>query len=141
MNLFWGAVCIVWGFASGIIISTGVVSFINAIGIIPRLAMKAKITTHYLALANASLLGVIVGTIFYIWDVYLPLPKVIIALFALAIGLFVGCLAVAVAEVLNVIPIMENRLGLKRGMYIMILSFAVGKMIGSLFYYLYPGFY
>lgn len=141
MNLLYGAVCILWGFASGIIISTGVLSFINAIGVIPRFATKLKITKHYFAIANATLLGVVVGTIFYIWDIYVPLPKVIIVLFALALGVFVGCLAVALAEILNVIPITKSRLKLKRGVYLIILSFAIGKMVGTLFYYLYPGFH
>ena len=141
MSVLYAGVCILWGFATGIIISTGVLSFINAIGIIPRLTTKAKITIHYYALANASLLGVIAGTIFYIWDIYLPLPKIVIALFGLAFGIFVGCLAVALAEVLDVIPISKSRLKLKRGVYIMVLAFALGKMIGSLFYYLYPGFH
>ena len=141
MSVLYAGVCILWGFATGIIISTGVLSFINAIGIIPRLTTKAKITTHYYAVANASLAGVIAGTIFYIWDIYIPLPKIIIAFFGLLLGIFVGCLAVALAEVLDVLPISKSRLKLKRGVYIMILAFAVGKMIGTLFYYLYPGFH
>lgn len=141
MNVLYCAVCILWGFASGLIISTGILSFINAIGIIPRVSTKLKVTTHYFALANASLLGVVIGTIFYIWDIYVPLPKVVIALFSLALGVFIGCLAVALAEILNVIPITKSRLKLKRGVYLLILSFGIGKMIGTLFYYLYPGFH
>lgn len=141
MRILYWAICILWGFSTGLIISTGILSFINAIGVIPRFATKAKVTMHYFALANASLLGVVVGTIFYIWDVYFPLPKILIALFGLAFGMFVGCLAVALAEILNVIPISKSRLKLKRGVYIMILAFAIGKMVGTLFYYLYPGFH
>lgn len=141
MSVLYAGVCILWGVATGIIISTGILSFINAIGIIPRLATKAKVTLHYFAFANVSLLGVITGTILYIWDIYLPIPKIIIAFFGLAFGVFVGCLSIAIAEILDVIPISKSRLKLKRGAYMAVLAFAFGKMIGTLFYYLYPGFH
>ena len=134
-------ISIFWGFASGLVISTGILAFINAIGIIPRLATKSKITNHYYALANASLLGVITGTILYLWDIYIPIPKVVIGLFGLACGIFVGCLAMALAEILNVLPITRDRLKLKRGLHIVILCFGIGKLIGTLFFYLYPGFF
>ncbi|WP_418903321.1 stage V sporulation protein AB [Zhenhengia yiwuensis] len=47
----------------------------------------------------------------------------------------------AIAEILDVIPISKSRLKLKRGAYMAVLAFAFGKMIGTLFYYLYPGFH
>ncbi|MEG0950506.1 MAG: stage V sporulation protein AB [Niameybacter sp.] len=136
-------VSIFWGFASGIVITTGILAFINAIGIIPRLATKCQVTRHYYAIANASLVGIILGTVFYLWAdwICLALPKPLVACFGLAHGIFIGCLAMALAEVLNVMPITKSRLKLKRGMYLVILSFAIGKMVGTLFYYLYPGFY
>ncbi len=36
-------ICMMWGLSSGIIISMGMVSFITAIGIIPRLLQQNKI--------------------------------------------------------------------------------------------------
>lgn len=142
MKVLMVCVSILWGFASGIIISTGVLSFINAIGVIPRLATKCKVTTHYYAIANASLLGIVIGTVFYLWDEFicLGLPKFIVSAFGLTFGVFIGCLAMALAEILNVMPITKSRLKIRRGMYLLVLAFAIGKMVGTLFYYLYPGF-
>ncbi|MDA3733841.1 stage V sporulation protein AB [Niameybacter massiliensis] len=142
MKILMLGVSILWGFASGIIIATGILAFITAIGVIPRLAMKLQVKTHYFAIANASALGIVVGNIFYLWDdfICIGLPKVLIAGFGLADGIFIGCLAMALAEVLDVMPITKSRLKLKRGMYILVVAFSIGKMVGTLFYYLYPGF-
>lgn len=142
MKILMLGVSILWGFASGVIIATGILAFITAIGVIPRLAMKLKVKTRYFAIANASALGIVVGNILYLWDdlICIGLPKVLVACFGLADGIFIGCLAMALAEVLDVMPITKSRLKLKRGMYILVLAFAIGKMVGTLFYYLYPGF-
>lgn len=142
MRVLMIGLSILWGYASGVVIATGILSFINAIGIIPRIATKCNVTTHYYAVANASLLGIVIGNIFYLWDdlICLSLPKPLISLFGLVYGIFIGCLAMAVAEILNVMPIAKSRLKLKRGMYIVVLTFGIGKMVGTLFYYLYPGF-
>lgn len=131
---------IIWGAGAGAVIGTAIVSFLSMIGVIPRLATKPKIRSHYLALGTAASLGITVGTILYIWEVYLPIPNVIIGLFALSFGMFVGCLAVALAEVLDVIPIMKRRLKLKKGIHLIILMLALGKLVGALYYWVYPGF-
>ncbi|MEG0014164.1 MAG: stage V sporulation protein AB [Cellulosilyticaceae bacterium] len=131
---------IIWGAGTGVVFGTAIVSFLSMIGVIPRLATKPKIRSHYLALGTAASLGITVGTILYIWEVYLPLPSIIIGLFALAFGMFVGCLAVAIAEVLDVIPIMKRRFKLKKGVHLIILMLALGKLVGALYYWVYPGF-
>lgn len=141
MNLILGRILsMIWGFAAGTVLSTGIVSFISMIGIIPRLASKPKIRSHYLAMGTAASLGIMVGTLFYIWEIYIPIPHLIIGIFALAFGMFVGCLAVALTEILDVIPIMESRLKLKKGLHLLLIAFAIGKLVGSLYYWLYPGF-
>ena len=141
MNIIIGRILsIIWGFATGTALSTGIVAFITIIGVIPRLAAKPKIRSHYLALGTAAALGITTGTIFYTWEIYIPVPNILIGIFALAFGMFVGCLAVALAEVLDIIPNMKNRLKLKKGIHLIILFFAIGKLVGALYYWLYPGF-
>ncbi len=139
-EIFSKFLCILWGFSSGIIISTGVVSFITIIGIIPRLAQKARIEEHYFAMGNSATLGIIFGTFCVFWNLSFPLYSWLIAIFSFAIGIFVGCLAAAVAEVLNVFPVFARRLKLSEGMLIFMLAFAIGKLVGGLYFWLYPGF-
>ena len=50
-------------------------------------------------------------------------------------GMFVGCIAIAIAEMLNTIPIFLRRISLGKGAGILILSIALGKVLGSFLYY------
>ncbi|MGL6174128.1 MAG: stage V sporulation protein AB [Cellulosilyticaceae bacterium] len=141
MNIIVGRVLsMVWGFGAGVVLSTGIVSFISMIGIIPRLLSEPKIRSHYLAAGTAASLGIITGTIFYTWNIYIPIPNVLIGIFSVAYGMFIGCLAVALTEVLDVLPIMQRRLKLKKGLHLIIIALSMGKLVGTLYYWLYPGF-
>ena len=54
-------------------------------------------------------------------------------MYALGAGVFVGCLAVALAEVIKTFPIFVMRTKLKWGIPYIALSLALGKMAGSLY--------
>ncbi|MGL4344385.1 MAG: stage V sporulation protein AB [Cellulosilyticaceae bacterium] len=141
MRLFLSrALCVLWGFSSGTIISTGIVAFITAIGIVPRLVMKAQITKHFYAIGTTAVIAATCGMIWSIEGIRLPIPKVILGVLAFGFGIFVGCLAIAIAEIINVMPVMDRRLHIKNGLHWFIISFAIGKMIGALYYWQYPNF-
>ena len=74
-------------------------------------------------------------------DSRLPPVPFLASAFALLTGVFVGVLAVALAEVLNVMPVMLRRSRLTQGLPWLLLAFALGKMAGSLVYFLVDGFY
>jgi len=134
-----GAVII--GFSSGIVISGAVYAFISVVGVVTRLAQKTgtrnKIRIYESALALGGMLGVVIG----MFDVRLPIGRVAAVLYSFCIGVFYGCLAVSLAEVINVIPIMTRRAKIARGMFWFILAIALGKLAGSLLYYGIPGFF
>ena len=54
-------------------------------------------------------------------------------LFGIGAGVFTGCLAAALAEVVNMMPVLSERVSLKKGMVGIMLLFALGKLAGSLF--------
>ena len=54
--------------------------------------------------------------------------------------MFVGCIAVSIAEVLDVIPVFMRRARLKNGIQAFVLSIAFGKAAGSLIYFIIPNF-
>ena len=60
---------------------------------------------------------------------------VILAVYGLFAGIFVGCLAIAIAEMLDSIPIFARRSRFRHGIGIAILCMALGKTLGSLFYF------
>ncbi|WP_312047560.1 stage V sporulation protein AB [Anaerotignum sp.] len=132
---------IILGFSSGMAISAGIFAFIAAIGIIPRLAQRTKTEKYICSYEDSILLGGLFGTTALFVDYRLPPIPILAGGYALAIGVFVGVLAVALAEVLNVMPILLRRGRITKGLPWLLLCFALGKMIGSLLYFFVDGFY
>jgi len=141
MEILRQGALIVMGLASGLVIAGAVYAFITIIGVVPRLAQKtgttAKIKTYEMALA----LGGIFGTLAGMFRFYIPIGPIGAIAVSMANGIFIGCLAMSLAEVLNVIPIFSRRARLQRGMFFLVMAIAIGKLVGSLLYFLVPGFF
>jgi len=129
------------GFASGAVVSGAVFAFISVIGVVPRFAQKTATQAHAKIYETALTLGGIFGTIIGFTQIRLPLGTIFAATSSLLIGIFYGALAMSLAEVLDVIPIMTRRGRIARGIFFFVLAIAIGKMLGSLLYFLMPGFY
>jgi len=132
---------IIIGFASGLVIAGAVFAFITIVGIVPRLAQKTKTTGKIKVYESALLLGGIFGTLATIFRFYLPIGHVGAVITSAANGIFIGCLAMSLAEVLNVIPIFSRRARMQRGLFFLVLAVAIGKLVGSLLYFIVPGFF
>ncbi|WP_058485807.1 stage V sporulation protein AB [Defluviitalea phaphyphila] len=128
------------GFSGGIVIAGGIFAFIAIIGVIPRLIQKTKTNKYVILYENLVILGGILGSITMIWDVSLPIGKIGAIIIGFSFGIFVGCLAVSLAEILDVIPIMTRRFSIKTGIGFFLISTAIGKTIGALIYWIIPGF-
>ncbi|MBQ8639185.1 MAG: stage V sporulation protein AB [Lachnospiraceae bacterium] len=63
------------------------------------------------------------------------LPVLLEVLIGLAIGAFVGCLAMALAEILQVFPILIRRVRLRVGIMYLAIALAAGKSVGALWYF------
>ncbi len=141
MALIKYIILIIWGFGSGVVISGAVFAFIAIIGIVPRLAQKTNTKSYITLYEEAIIAGGIIGTILGGTHFYFPIGKIAVTFISLCIGIFFGCLAVSLAEILDVIPILSRRARIQEGMFFFILAIAVGKLFGSILYYLVPGFY
>ena len=129
------------GFGAGIIIAGAVFAFIAVIGVVPRLADKTG-TTRYVALyEEAIILGGIIGSAAMLVDLYIPIGRIGAVIYGLLTGMFYGCLAVSLAEVLNVLPVLARRVRVRQGLRWFITALALGKLLGSVLYYFVPGFY
>lgn len=133
-------ILIVIGLAAGLVESGGTVAFISIIGIIPIMAHRTK-TMHYMKLyENMIIAGTIFASILTFWQISLPIGTVLTVIFAFAFGVFVGVFIIALAEVLDVMPIFNRRIKLKKDITIIVIALALGKVIGSLCYFIYPYF-
>ncbi len=141
METIKGILAIIIAFASGIIISGAVFAFIAIIGVVPRLAQKTRTEDKIRFYEEAIIWGGIIGTVSMVYDFYIPIGKVLAVMYAGCIGIFFGCLAVSLAEILNVLPILTRRGRIQTGLKYFILAVAIGKLIGSIIYSRIPGFY
>ncbi len=128
------------GFSSGLVISGAVFAFIAIIGVVPRLAQKTKTVQYLNAYETAIILGGIFGSLTNVIKFSIPIGNLSV-IFSLAIGIFFGCLAVSLTEILDAVPVLVRRTKIKTGLFFLILAIALGKMTGSLLYYIMPGFY
>lgn len=132
---------IIIAFGSGIIISGAVFAFIAIIGVVPRLAQKTRTETKIKFYEEAIIFGGIFGTLTMLFNLHIPIGTFFATIYALCIGIFFGCLAVSLAEILNVIPILTRRGNIKKGLKYFITAIAIGKLVGALLYSIVPGFY
>jgi len=132
---------VVIGLGSGLVVAGAVYAFITIVGVVPRLAQKTHTTDSIRVYESALALGGIFGTLAGVFQFYLPIGHVMVVSTAVFAGIFVGCLAMSLAEVLNVIPILTRRTRLQKGMFLLVLAVALGKLVGALMYFLIPGFF
>ncbi|NLK21579.1 MAG: stage V sporulation protein AB [Epulopiscium sp.] len=139
--MFFGKiVSVLIGFSGGVVIAGGIFAFIAIIGVIPRLMEKTKTEKYLILYETVIIAGGILGCLTMIWDFSAPIGKIGAAIIGFCFGIFTGCLAVSLAEILNVIPVVTRRLSLKRGIEFLIISIAIGKMVGAIIYWILPGF-
>jgi stage V sporulation protein AB len=128
----------IWGLGTGIIVAGGIIAFITIIGIIPLMAHRTQTSHHGIFYESAIMLGVLIGSILSIWHITIPLWPIVIIILTFAFGAFVGVLIIALAEVLDVFPITDRRIKIKKGIYLFVIALALGKLVGSLYFWLYP---
>ncbi|PSL43305.1 stage V sporulation protein AB [Salsuginibacillus halophilus] len=123
------------GLGGGLAVGSGLVAFISALGIIPRLVQIAKCYSRLVHLEWAVISGVLFGSIMTLTDAHLALPEVVAVIPGFFAGMFVGMLAAALTEVLNVMPVLAKRLGVDQGIFAFLFAIALGKVLGSLFFW------
>ena len=141
MIILKNGILILLGFSSGVVIAGAVFAFIAIIGVVPRLAQKTATQKHIKLYEEAIICGGIFGAATQMINFRLPIGTVPVAALALCTGVFFGCLAVSLAEVLDVIPVLSRRVRLQTGMAAFMLAIALGKLAGSVMYCFVPGFF
>ena len=147
------------GVSFGALSAAGVFTVLAAVSLVPRFVGKTHTGTDVKRYENMIVLGTIVGGLYSLYEnrvllwrgqflgrlqaflgdmtAILPLAE-FSALVAggFFCGMFVGSLALAIAEMLDSIPIFARRVRLKKGAGVLVLSVAAGKFAGSLLYFL-----
>ena len=149
------------GASFGLLAAAGVFTVLTAVGLVPRFAGKTHTAHKILLFEEMVIIGTILGCFVSVFpeysqvgallqclghareglvsDVWNALPEAVGVLlqgsFGLFGGMFVGCLALAIAEMLDSIPIFARRIKFRHGIGVTICGMALGKLIGSLWYF------
>lgn len=159
----------VYGVSAGLLVSAGIFTVLLAVGMAPRFIGKThtakKVFLYEECIVWGSMLSAVFSAILPLthagaWvrehifakmagnrEIFLTIAdiggKIVLGISGLFMGMFVGCLALAIAEMLNSIPIFARRTSYRHGLGVAVLAVAIGKMLGSLYYFwngtFYPG--
>lgn len=127
---------IVLGFASGIAVGAGFVAVLTMLGIIPRLIQLSKSKGSIKKYTASTVIGTLFGTYLSFTTMTVNLPTIFLAVWGLCHGMFIGMIAAALTEVLNVYPIIAKRIGLYKYVLFLMMAIVFGKIVGSLFQWL-----
>lgn len=129
----------VLGFSSGMMTAGGVFTVLLAVGLIPRFAGRTHTGRQVMLYETMVILGTAAGDIVSVFEpqIYLGTGagRLLLIFYGGFAGIFVGCLAMAIAEMLDSIPIFARRIGFRQGLGVAVLAMALGRMTGSLIYF------
>ena len=123
------------GLCMGTTIASGVVAFIISLGIVPRFAGITGSAAQVRLYEECSMLGAVLGNVVFLYQRALPLGNPGLAVYGSFSGIFLGSWVVALGEVVNIYAILIRRIGLVKGIGLVILSMALGKVVGSLWFF------
>lgn len=124
------------GISGGLVVAGGLFAFIIGLGIAADFADRTNTAKSILLYEDCVALGGIAGNLVSVFRIHIPYGAWLLPVFGALSGVFVGCWAMALAEILNLFPIFLRRLKIVRYISVFILSIAIGKGIGSfLFFY------
>jgi stage V sporulation protein AB len=125
------------GLSSGLAVGSGFVAFLSVLGIIPRLTQLSKTMKMIHWYEWGVVIGAITGVIASLREPALGLSAYFLIPLAITNGIFVGMLAAALTEVLNVLPILTKRIGMERKLITLLMAIVLGKIFGSIFQWVY----
>lgn len=136
-------ILVFFGLSAGGVIAAGIFAFLAMIGVFPRLMGRTGTAKHILLYETLIIVGGICGNVLDIFEIPIPLGAVLplaadvfMAVFGICSGVFVGCLVMSLAETLRALPVMNRRIHLAVGFQYLVLSIAIGKLAGSLIYFI-----
>nr|WP_263328510.1 stage V sporulation protein AB [Neobacillus sp. Marseille-Q6967] len=125
------------GLSAGLAVGSGFVAFLIVLGIIPRLTQLSKTMKMIHYYEWAVVFGALAGVVASLRDPIFGLSEYIMIPLGLAGGIFVGMLAAGLTEALNVFPILAKRMGIDGKIIILIMAIVLGKIVGSIFQWVY----
>lgn len=123
------------GLSAGVAVAGGLFSFIVELGVVADFADRTHTADKILFYEDCTALGGIIGNLVYVFRIGIPAGDAGLGVAGIFYGIFVGCWAMALAEILNVFPVFMRRLGIVRYLTVFVVCMAVGKGAGAFLFF------
>jgi len=121
--------------SGGIVVGSAAAAFITLLDVFPRLVQLSDTRGKINIYERIVIFAMPITTLIHFLGISFKMGELILIPIGVILGIFIGLLASALAEVINVIPILIRRLKVKEYVYYVLVSMAVGKVVGSLFHW------
>ncbi len=135
-------ILVIIGISSGTLVAGGVAALLTSVGVVTRVAYHTGTSKKIVHYENCIIAGSIIGNAVVIYEPRMNLQSVtpvvwipLITLLGICMGIFVGCLAMSLAEALDVSSISFRRLEISHYLWMVILAVAIGKFAGNILYF------
>ena len=132
------------GLSAGVAVAGGLFAFIVELGVVADFADRTHTGDRILFYETSVALGGILGNLVYVFGIgsssmmqwlsdgaQLSAGGGLLGIFGIFSGIFVGCWAMALAEILNVFPVFMRRARIVRYIAAFTISVALGKGLGA----------
>ena len=132
------------GLSAGVAAAGGLFAFIVELGVVADFADRTHTGDRILFYETCAALGGILGNLVYVFGIgsssmmqwlsdgeQLSAGGGLLSIFGIFSGIFVGCWAMALAEILNVFPVFMRRARIVRYIAAFTISVALGKGLGA----------
>lgn len=123
------------GLSSGFAVAGGLFALLFALGTLSRMAGKTHTAKYIFFYEDAAAIGGILGNLVSIYGFSIPVGMVGVVSYGLFSGVYTGAWAMALTEIVDVIPIFTRRIRLRKGLPWIVVSMALGRTFGALVYY------
>ncbi len=127
--------------AEGLAVGTGLAALIVVLSIALRLAAVTRTLRFARAYQWALTAGTAAAAAYEVVPYHLAGGQALAATFGAGMGLFVGMLAAALAEVVAALPVAGRRMGLERHLPRLVVAVALGKTLGAIAWLALPGLF
>lgn len=129
-------ILILLSLGGGVVVGGAYAAFITLIKLFPRLIQLTETNRSLKLYEDMYIAGGLLASVIYFTDYSIKLGKISLAVLGIFLGAFIGLFSSALAETLNVIPVIQKKFKLRRKEQAIRAALLLGKVSGSLYYFL-----
>ncbi len=128
------------GFAGGLAVGASVTAFFTVLGVTGHIVKWSKSKDFILVYEICFMLGALFSCWIYFSDITIKYLEFLTIPLGFLFGIFIGMIAAALTETLDIISIAANKLKIANWIYLIVIVVLLGKVVGSLVFFLVPEF-